>query len=129
MPSEENCALNSKFWVTKFWLNPKRSLGTQQNVTTFSQYLLFPTMVGLGLITFSQQILISKLLLVLNYDHHLKLCIKKKKTKNQPKKTMSGTMNFGSPNLTKPKKEKKRRNITKWYNIFTRRLDLFPHNS
>ena len=65
-------------------------------------------MVGPGLITFSQQILVSKLLLVLNYDHHLKLCIKKKKTKNQPKKTMSGTMNFGSPNLTKPKKEKKK---------------------
>ena len=60
-------------------------------------------MVGPGLITFSQQILVSKLLLVLNYDHHLKLCIRKNKTKtkNQPKKTMSGTMNFGSPNLTK----------------------------
>ena len=38
-------------------------------------------MVGPGLITFSQQILVSKLLLVLNYDHHLKLCIKKKNKK------------------------------------------------
>ena len=58
-------------------------------------------------IIFSQQILGSKLLLILNYGHHLKLCIKKKKqnkTKNQPKNTMSGTMNFGSPNLTKLKK-------------------------
>ena len=30
-------------------------------------------------ITFPQQILGGKLLFVLNYDHHLKLCIKKKK--------------------------------------------------
>ena len=28
----------------------KRILGIQQNVTTFSQYFLFPTMVGLSLI-------------------------------------------------------------------------------
>ena len=54
---------------------------------------------------FSQQILGGKSLSVLNYDHHSKLCIKKKiNKKNQPKKTVSGTMNFGSPNLTKPKK-------------------------
>ena len=28
----------------------KRNLGTQQNVTTFSQYFLFPAIVGLSLI-------------------------------------------------------------------------------
>ena len=28
----------------------KRNLGTQQNVTTFSQYFLFPAMVGFNLI-------------------------------------------------------------------------------
>ena len=38
-------------------------------------------------ITFPQQTLGGKLLLVLNCDHLLKLCIKKNETKNQPKKT------------------------------------------
>ena len=56
-------------------LNQKRSLGTQQNITTFSQYLLFLVVVGPSLIfiilflmsiTFSQQILGNKMLLVLN---------------------------------------------------------------
>ena len=32
------------------WLNQKRSLGTQQNVTIFLQYLLFLAMVDSGLI-------------------------------------------------------------------------------
>ena len=38
-------------------------------------------------ITFPQENLSGKLLLVLNCDHLLKLCIKKNETKNQPKKT------------------------------------------
>ena len=51
------------------------------------------------------------------------------KKKNQPKKTMHKTMNFGSLNLTKQKKEprnttkchtkKNPRNTTKCHNIFT----------
>ena len=38
-------------------------------------------------ITFPKQILGDKLLLDLSCDYHLRLCIKKKKKKNQPKKT------------------------------------------
>ena len=66
----------------------KRIIGTQQNVTTFSQFFLFPAMIGFSLIlfyffmftAFSQQILGEKLLLV------LKLCIKKKKQKDNTRK-------------------------------------------
>ena len=59
---------------------------------------------------FSQQIIGGKLLLVLN-------CAFKKQTKSQLKKIVSETINFVSPNFTKPKK--KPRNITKYHNIFT----------
>ena len=67
----------------------KRIIGTHQNVTTFSQYFLFPTVVGLSLIllfyffmstSFLQQIFGEKLLLI------LKLCIKKKTIKDNTRK-------------------------------------------
>ena len=54
-------------------------------------------------ITFPQENLSGKLLLVLNCDHLLKLCIKKKRKQKTSPRRLSGTMNFGSPNLTKPK--------------------------
>ena len=59
---------------------------------------------------FSQQIIGGKLLLVLN-------CAFKKQTKSQLKKIVSETVNYGSPNFTRPKK--KIRNTTKYHNIFT----------
>ena len=125
MPSEENCALNSKFWVTKFWLNPKRSLGTQQNVTTFSQYLLFPTMAGPGLITFSQQILVSKLLLVLNYDHHLKLCIKKKQ-KTSPRRLWVEQWILAHLIWLNQKKKKKKEEYNKMIQHFHKKTRFIP---
>ena len=42
--------------------------------------------------------------------------LKKQQTKNQQKKIMGETMNFGLPNLIKPKK--KFRNTTKCHNTF-----------
>ena len=47
----------------------------------------------------------------------LNYALKKQQTKNKQKKIVRETMNFCSPNLTKPKK--KYRNTTKCYNIFT----------
>ena len=53
----------------------KRIIGTQQNVTTFSQFFLFPAMIGFSLIllfyffiftAFSQQILYGKVFLTSN---------------------------------------------------------------
>ena len=41
------------------------------------------------------------------------------KKKNQPKKIVLEKVNFGLPNLTKPKKKKKSRNTTKYHNTFT----------
>ena len=41
-----------------------------------------------------------------------------KNTKSLLKKTVCKAMNFGLTKLTKPKKKKKSRNTTEWYNIF-----------
>ena len=116
----------------QIWLNKKRSLGrqqnvtqkrilgTQQNVTTFLQFFFIPNcgrsqfdIIVLFFIStaFSQQFLGEKLLLV------LKLCIKKNKNKRQHKKIVCETVNFGSPNLTILKMKSK--NLTKYHNIFT----------
>ena len=65
--------------------------------------------------TFSQQILRGKLLLVLN-------CAFNKQTRRQLKKIVPETVNFGSPNFTKPKKiPRNTKKITK----FSQQI-LFP---
>ena len=45
-----NLTKQKKSLGTQQNVTQKRILGTQQNVTTFSQYFLFPTVVGLSLI-------------------------------------------------------------------------------
>ena len=66
---------------------------------------------------FSQQILCNKLLLDFNWNNHLNYALKKQQTRNQNKKIVCKTVNFGLPNLTKPKMKSK--NVIKCHNIFT----------
>jgi len=73
---------------SKDFTKPKkkpRNTTKYHNIFTIS---FFPAMVGLGLVfyfftstIFSKQILSDKLLLVLNWNHHFKLCIKNKNKK------------------------------------------------
>ena len=73
---------------SKIFTKPKkkpRNTTKYHNIFTIS---FFPAMVGLSLvfyfftsIIFSQQILSDRLLLILNWNHHLKLCIKNKNKK------------------------------------------------
>ena len=116
----------------QIWLNKKRRLGTQQNITQkeskehnkMSQHfrnlfyfqlwyvsIWYFIILFFTFTIFSQKILDEKLLLV------LKLCIKKKQTKRQHKKIVCETVNFGSPNLTILKKKSK--NTIKYHSIFT----------
>ena len=62
------------------------------------------------------------MLLILIGTTTLNYALKKQQTKNQQKKILHKTVNFCSPNLTKPKKKSK--NTTNCHNIFT--IPLFP---
>ena len=83
-------------------------------------------MVGPGLITFSQQILVSKLLLVLNYDHHLKLCIKKKKQKTSPRRLWVEQWILTHLIWLNQKKEKKKEEYNKMIQHFHKKTRFIP---
>ena len=58
------------------------------------------------------------MLLVFNWDNNFKPCIKKNNPKKKKQKNIvHETVNFGSPNLIKQKKKKKRRSLGAQQNV------------